>query len=314
MISTITPNPSFDRTLSVETIDVGGVNRATAVTVEAGGKGINISRALADAGVPTRCVFPANAADEANLRTLLGRRELIEYVAVPMRQAIRQNISVIEPDGRTTKLNEPGDKPGPAVRDGLIEHAIASAGSSRWLVCSGSLPQGMSDDFYAEVVERAGGLGAMIAIDTSGEPLRQAAASGCDLLKPNVSELEYLVGRDLETIGDVVRAAVDVVAGGVGAVVVSMGADGALYVDADHRLHATTPPTEVRNTVGAGDALLAGFVSRDRAPAEALATGVAWGRAAVESDTTSFVAPTEGAATDVHVDTSPDLERVLEDE
>ena len=141
MIVTLTLNPSVDRTVEVETLARGEVLRALGVRVDPGGKGINVSRALASHGIPTRAVVTIGGAEGEHLIALL-RGTGIDVVPVPIAGAIRSNITVVEPDGTTTKLNEPGAE---LTADelnavfGAVELAIASAD---WLVASGSLPPG----------------------------------------------------------------------------------------------------------------------------------------------------------------------------
>lgn len=132
-----------------------------------------------------------------------------------------------------------------------------------------------------------------MAIDASGAALRAAVEGNAALIKPNRDELSDVVGRDLETLGDVVDAAIEVRDGGVGGVVVSLGSSGAVLVDQSGVVHGTAPTNIVKNTVGAGDAFLAGFLAGGGAGPDALASGLSWGRAAVQSASTSFPPATD---------------------
>ena len=125
------------------------------------------------------------------------------------------------------------------------------------MVGSGSLPPGVDHDLYAGLVRRCRDAGVRVAIDASGPALRHAVAAGPDLIKPNLEELEELVGRSLDTLGHVLGASIDLVTQGVATVVVSLGRDGALLVTPSVTALAVAPVSSPLFTVGAGDALLA---------------------------------------------------------
>jgi 1-phosphofructokinase len=180
-----------------------------------------------------------------------------------------------------------------------------------WVAGCGSLPPGVPEDFYARLVARVRGAGGAVAVDTSGPALRAALASGPDLVKPNAEELAEVAGRRLATLGDVVEAARSLRAEGCGAVLASLGADGAVLVDATGAAHAETPPQRVASAVGAGDALLAGALALGGAGPAALAEGVAWGAAAARLPGTRMPGPADLARDQVQVQ-PPDPSRVLE--
>ena len=281
MIVTLTPNPSVDRTVSITALQRGEVQRATASRIDPGGKGVNISRALTAHKARTLAVLPAGGPEGHLLAELLGEAG-IDVSAVPIEGSIRANIALVEPDGTTTKINEPGPHLSAAEIGALFACAEATLGRHpSWLVGSGSLPPGVDQDLYAELVHRCHDAGVRVAIDTSGQALRNAVAAEPDLIKPNLEELEELVGASLNTLGDVRTATIDLVTRGVATVVVSMGRSGALLVTPSVTAHAVAPVSSPLSTVGAGDALLAGYLyatSSGSTPVEALCTGVAWGQ------------------------------------
>ena len=206
--------------------------------------------------------------------------EATPIAAVPIAGSIRSNVSIVEADGTLTKLNEPGPELGSGDVEALLAAAAAVPGAS-WIVGCGSLPPGAPADFYARLAERSTP-GRRVAIDTSSEALGAAACAGIALIKPNLAELETLVGRSLETIGEVAAAARELIARGTDAVLVSLGPDGALFVDAKGTSHAEAAVDDVANTVGAGDALLAGFLAAG-GEAGAIGEAVAWSVAAIRS-------------------------------
>ena len=316
MIITLTPNPSIDRTISVTELRHGEVNRATDSRIDPGGKAINVARALTANGSDAVAVLPTGGPEGRLMEALLGRSGTA-YTAVPLTGTTRMNVAIIEPDGTTTKVNEPG----PTLAADEIEALLAAvdghlADGARWLVGSGSLTPGLGEDFYATLVRRGHAAGAKVAIDTSGPSMAVAVPACPDLIKPNHEELEELVGTPLTTVGDVVAAAQRLVAGGIGTVVVSLGKHGAVAVSPEGVFQASGHIARPVSTVGAGDSLLAGFlhaVCRDAGTAEALATGVAWGSAAVSLPGSRMPTPEDVAAIAVTSTTDIDLARPLTD-
>src|SRR5213593_1064445 len=279
MIVTVTPNPSLDRTLEVEELLRGEVLRAYADRSDPGGKGVNVSRALVANGHPSRAVLPLGGADGELLASLLESLG-IQVAAVPIADAIRSNVTVVEPDGTVTKLNAPGPRLSAVEVEALLERAVAAADGAGWLVASGSLGPGTPDDLYARLAAAVRPVGARVAVDTSGPALERVLGAGPDVLKPNEEELSEVTGVVPETLGDVVLAANQIRSKGVGTVLVSLGPRGAVLVDGGEALHAESDVIVPRSTVGAGDALLAGFLAGGGEGPEALAEGVAWGAAA----------------------------------
>ena len=319
MIITLTPNPSIDRTVAFDGLRRGEVNRATSHRIDPGGKGVNVSRALTAQGVPTVAVLPEGG-PEGHLMAELLDEAGVPRQGVPIREPVRLNVTAVEPDGTTTKLNEPGPHLDEGEARALLEAATACAVSAgpepAWIVVCGSLPPGAPDDLAARVVRAARGAGARAAVDSSGAPLRHAVPAGPDLIKPNRVELEELVGAELTTLGEVVDAAGDLVSGGVGTVAVSLGRDGAVLVDATGPTHAVATVERPRSTVGAGDCLLAGVLhdlSIGRAPGDALRTGVLWGAAAVALPGSRVPAPADLDGITVTVTTTPDRSLAVRD-
>jgi 1-phosphofructokinase len=280
MIVTLTLNPSVDRTVEVESLARGEVVRALGVRVDPGGKGINVSRALATHGLPTRAVVTVGGAEGEHLVTLL-RDTGIEIIPVPIRGAIRSNITVVEPDGTTTKFNEPGAQLSAEELAAVFSAVKNAVESADWLVASGSLPPGTPANVYADLVRWLAGSGTCVAVDTSGPALEAVLAAGPTLVKPNRDELAEVAGRRLVTIADVIEAASRLRDLGAGAVLASLGADGAVLVDGEGALHGRTPAALPQSSVGAGDAMLAGFLAGGGVGADALIEALAWGAAAV---------------------------------
>jgi 1-phosphofructokinase len=292
MIVTVTPNPSLDRALEVETLVRGEVQRAVATRVDAGGKGVNVARALVANGHDAKAVLPVGGMEGDQLVALLDALG-IEIVAVPIAQPVRTNVTLVEPDGTTTKLNAVGPELSAGEVDGLLAAAVEAAAGATWAAASGSLPPGAPLELFARMTEAIRAAGVQVAMDTSGRALETALIAAPDLVKPNREELAEVTGAHIETIGDVVAAAGKLRSGGVGTVVVSLGPDGAVLVDEEETVHAESSPVTPRSTVGAGDALLAGFLAAGGRGAGALAEGVAWGTAACRLPGTAMPGPSD---------------------
>ncbi|WP_158168162.1 1-phosphofructokinase family hexose kinase [Mycolicibacterium smegmatis] len=294
MIVTVTLNPSLDRTVTLTApLTRGAVQRVDSVTVEAGGKGINVAKALTSAGVDALALLPA-ATDDPLLTAL--RCADVPFAAVPIAEPVRTNIAITENDGTTTKLNERGATLDAAALDAITRCVVDEAQHAAWVVLSGSLPPGVPPQWYADVVAKLAPLPCRVAVDTSDAPLAALASklstASPELMKPNVEELASISGvaeADLETTvaeGDlslVVAAAGKLVERGVGAVLATLGAAGAVLVDGTGAWFAAPPPITARSTVGAGDASLAGYLRAEvggAEPSQRLRMAVAYGGAA----------------------------------
>lgn len=300
MILTLTANPSVDRTVVLAgRLKRGKVIRADAVISQAGGKGVNIARACISAGVPAVAVLPA-AKDDPFVLELLSAG--IDCRPVHHDGALRVNITITEPDGTTTKLNSPGPELTDDVRRDLAEALRRRAEAADWVVLAGSLPPGTPPEWYAELVVLLRESGARVAVDTSDAPLRALVeglpSAAPHLMKPNGEELASFTGDDPELLeadpAAAAKAARTLVESGVESVLATLGARGAVLVNADGAWHASPPPISVVSTVGAGDSSLFGYLLgelRGNRPEERLALAVAYGSAAAALPGTTMPHP-----------------------
>jgi 1-phosphofructokinase len=280
VIITLTPNPSIDRTYELPVLMPGEVHRATQWHQEPSGKGVNVTRALTVNGIPSLAVLPCGGPAGTELAGLLDE-EKVRYRAVPVSGPVRTNISLTEPGGRTTKINEAGPALTAPELDQLTASALAAAGPGDWIVCSGSLPPGVPRDYYARAGQRAHQAALRFALDTSGGALAAGLDAAPDVVKPNVSELAEVSGTHITTLGQAITCARALLTRGAGSVVVSLGPDGAVLVTAGGAWHATAQAPAISSTVGAGDALLAGFLARGGSGPSALREAVTWATAAI---------------------------------
>ena len=328
MIVTLTANPSLDRTIALDApLQPGEVQAAQSARDDAGGKGINVSRAVAAAGHATLAVLPLSEADPYRVPLQATR---LETRPVSVRGTARANLTITDPPGETTKLNLPGSTLAPTEAEALIAAVVDATVGARWLVLAGSVPPGAGDDFYVRVIDavrRAHGDAApRIAVDTSGDALRAVVEHGHpDLIKPNDEELAELAGVDLAGVdlagagtagtetastdaagtdaasadttalhSAVLGVARRLVPSRVAAALVTLGSRGALLVTADSAWAAPAPRIRVASTVGAGDSSLAGYLlaeSADAPPADRLTHAIRYGAAAASLPGTQLPAP-----------------------
>jgi 1-phosphofructokinase len=255
-------------------------------------------------------VLPAGDGDPV-LRALqaLGLR----LTTVPIPSPVRTNYTLTEPDGTTTKLNEPGAPLDEAARAALLAAVRDAAVGARWVALSGSLPPGTPVDWYAALVRALRDTGARIAVDTSEAPLLALLAAGRDaapdLLKPNTEELAQLAGtteEELDADPEALLAAVATLhARGVAEVLLTLGAAGAVLSTAGGDVWSARPPRiTVRSTVGAGDSSLAGYLLADLAGedgATRLQTAVAYGSASASLPGSAVPTPAQADPSAVQV-------------
>lgn len=281
MIRTVTLNPALDRSVSVPGLALDRVNRATSSRVDPGGKGINVSKVIKALGGRSLALgFLGGRAGDLLAQGLddLGVAHNFTRIA----GETRTNLKLDDPESGThTDINEAGPAVSPADVACLEAALFEGAGPGDVFVFSGSAPAGVGPGIYADWIRRARALGALSLLDADGELLRQGLEVGPDLAKPNKEELGRLLGRKLEGRADLLEAAWGLQAAGVGRVVVSLGSEGAFFVDAAGAYLARGIQVEAVSTVGAGDTMVA-----------ALALGLERGEGLER-----MIAPAVGAAT-----------------
>lgn len=258
-IATLTLNPAIDLTVSVPNFRAGQVNRAQSSQTDPGGKGVNVASWLADYGFAVAVTGFLGADNDRIFRQLFEQKQIDDRF-VRIAGSTRTGIKVVDPVTQaTTDINFPGQTPTEADLAQLAAIVEALAADHDWLVFSGSIPAGAPLSAYRDLIQRLPGKN--VVLDTSGEALRQAVAATPTLIKPNMDELSEFLGRPLDSEGAILAAAHEFIQRGVQTVVVSMGKQGALFVEAGQAIHAAPPTVVVQSTVGAGDAMVAGIVA-----------------------------------------------------
>lgn len=251
-------NPAIDRTVTIPGFGVGKVNRVISEETRPGGKAVNVASTLAAHGIPVTLTGLFGEETITIFKDFCEDKR-IDHRLIAIPGATRVGLKIFEPSTQTTTdINFPGAPPSEAGLNSLrlvIEQTNAS-----WVVLSGSLPPKTSPDLYAHFISYLSRRGIRTAFDSSGEPFRYGVAAGPTLIKPNHIELEEFSGRPLRSLAEVAATALLLVRAGIPLVVVSMGAEGALFVNQTEAILARPPAIRIRSTVGAGDAMLAGLV------------------------------------------------------
>ena len=261
MITAVSLNPSIDRTLTVENFTAGGLNRVLSKSDVAAGKGINVALTVSSLGLDCECIgfMYRDSAPLFEKRLMLNSTA---YDFIWCEGSARTNIKVFDrAAGVVTELNESGMTVGEEALSQMVEFVSQHAENSDFLILSGSVPPGCPQDYYRTLINAVEGLGCRCVLDADGERLRYGLEARPFMIKPNRSELEMIIGSELKSISDVKTAAMRYIDLGVQVVAVSLGVDGALITDGHTALFAPRMNIEVKGTVGAGDAMVAGLVA-----------------------------------------------------
>ena len=251
-ILTLTLNPALDLTIRLARLEPGEVNRSETVLTHAAGKGVNVAQVLADLGHHVSVGGFLGAANPAAFDALIASRGFGDaFIRVP--GETRSNIKIAEQDGRVTDINAPGPVVSEQAQRELLKRVAMIGPEFDAVVVAGSLPRGVSPQWFQGLLEELKALGLKVALDTSGEALRAGLKAGPWMVKPNTEELAEALGNATDAITQLHLL-------GVEQVVVYDGAAGVTWYCPAGSLHATPPQVTVASTVGAGDSLLAGML------------------------------------------------------
>lgn len=289
-IVTLTVNPAIDKSTKFAGLVAEQKIRCEEPRFDAGGGGINVSKAIARLGRKSLAVFTAGGASGQLLEDLI-KKEDIDYQVVEIKNWTRESFTAVDSlTNSQYRFGMPGAEIFKEESDEILRRIEQL--KPDYLVASGSLPPKIGDDFYEKVAAVSRKIGSKLIIDTSGEPLKCAIDEGVYLLKPNVSELAKLVGAETLEMDEVDDAAREIIAkGGCEIVVVSLGPQGAMLVTKDFCEHIPAPPVQKKSTVGAGDSMVGGMVwalSSGKTLQEMLRWGVACGSAATMNEGTQL--------------------------
>lgn len=284
MIATLTINPAFDKSLVVEKLIPEKKLRCSNTAMEAGGGGINVSRAIQKLGGESIAIFPSGGLNGRCLNQILETQN-IAFKSIPVSNETRENFTVTESFANAQyRFVMPGSFLSNAEIEACITAITSLNPSPTIIVASGSLPPGVPDNFFARLAVVTKQIGAKYILDTSGIPLKLALQECVYLLKPNLSELCSLVEKDYLQLDEVDAAAQEVIKKArCEVIVVSMGPAGAMLVTANEQERIPAPVVKKLSTVGAGDSMLGGMawmLEQGATLKEVVRFGVACGTAA----------------------------------
>ncbi|HET9323805.1 MAG TPA: 1-phosphofructokinase family hexose kinase [Gaiellaceae bacterium] len=288
MIVTVTMNAALDRTLTVPNFQPGQRHRASAGLTLAGGKGVNIARALKRMDVPVVATGLAGGRTGSRIVSELTREAILNDF-VQIADESRTSTAVVDPTGGTyTEINEWGPDVKPEELELLLEKLRYLSRGADMVVFAGTLPRGVGEEFYAEAIRELDRRGIRAVLDAEGQPLRLGTESEPYLVTPNEREAEGLVGQEFHDPQDFVQALEHISVLGAKNVLITLtsGCYALLRGDRDvARLHAAVPQVATVSPAGSGDVLLAGYIAAlldELTPQEALRRAVAAGAAAVQ--------------------------------
>ncbi|MDP4088718.1 MAG: 1-phosphofructokinase [Bacillota bacterium] len=257
MIVTVTLNPAVDKTIEIEGFAIGSVNRVSSVRLDAGGKGINVSKVIQSLGGSSRAVAVLAGRSGGFIKEYLDAAG-IENHPVYVEGETRTNIKVVDKKNKTnTDINENG----PLIPEESLKEAAdkfsegLEAGDV--LVLSGSIPKNVDKAIYKTWIEKAKEKGVKAILDADGGRFREGIKAGPYLIKPNIRELEEFFGHELKGTKETVEYAEKLFEYGIEIIVVSLGGDGALFIKKDCAILAHGMKVKVESTVGAGDSMVA---------------------------------------------------------
>jgi len=284
LIATITLNPSLDQHITVDGLVMDGTNRWSRLHRYAGGKGIDVSRAIHEIGGRTIAYGFIGGAIGRAVEILLDEEE-VPFSFTPIQRETRTNFIITDSkSSRQTRI----DAPGPHISKSEFERFRRKMRRIRpspdLIVAGGSLPPGVPSDVYYTIIMEAKTFGVRAILDSDGQWLAEGVKAKPYLLKPNVREAEELLGRKLPTEEAIIKAALDIVDMGIEIAVISRGKEGIIAATTKEVLKAVPPEVKVKSAVGAGDCTIAGLalkLANEEPLSKACRLAVAMGTAAV---------------------------------
>lgn len=257
MIVTVTMNPAIDKTVDIDRLEHGGLNRIQSVEMDAGGKGINVSKTIKAIGGESIATGFLGGRSGKIIQEVL-REQGIGTDFVWLEADTRTNTKVVESTGEVTELNEPGPAATEEQVEELIQKLEAYAGENTLFVLAGSIPAGMDKSIYAVIMDRVHAKGAKVLLDADSELFVHGLEAGPDILKPNRVELEQYYHLDYRASEEeLVSMGKQLLCKGTEMVAISLGQMGALFVGENGVIRCPGLKVKSHSTVGAGDAMVA---------------------------------------------------------
>jgi 6-phosphofructokinase 2 len=290
LIITVTLNPAVDQNISADQLVFEDRAYILNSHESAGGRGINASRVIHSFGGKTLAISFSGGESGPEFEALM-RSYGFATEFVPMKNAIRRNLSITDKQGLSVKLNERGPHLAPAEVSAIEQAIIRRLPKAKWLMLCGSVPPGVTNDFYSRLIGAAKQHGVSTLLDTDSDPLALSIEAGPTVVTPNQPEAERLLGRALLTRSHFVEAAQRIRDMGAETVLLSLGARGAVGCTAERVFEAIPPRVDAVCPIGAGDAMAAAFawaMMKGKAFYDAMRWGVAAGTASAMLPGISF--------------------------
>lgn len=289
MICTVTLNPAIDKTVVIPNFSAGTVNRIQSMRVDAGGKGINVTKCLDNLGIKSIAgTILGGSVGEEILSLLTQKGITVLHVAAPGQT--RTNLKIIDQEqGKNTDINEPGPNVPENAFTELRNRIGAMIVPGDIVILSGSLPNGADVSLYREWTSFFQSCGAMVFLDADGQAMQEGIKAKPYLIKPNDAELSRIIGKKLSTQQEIIEAGESLMRAGIKEVVISLGSEGAIFLSEDGRFKVNALKVPVLSTVGAGDSMVAAMaygMEKKLTRAKKIQLAVAMGTASVMCDGT----------------------------
>ncbi len=257
MIITVTMNPAVDKTVEVETLQCGELNRLENVINDAGGKGINVSKTIKALGGSSLATGFIGGSSGISIENVLNKMQIkCDFVHIDAQT--RTNMKVVEKSGRVTELNEPGPQINQSDMQKLIDKLESYAKEDTLFIFAGSVPNSVDKNIYKLLIEKVKAKGSKVFLDADGELFTQALEAKPNIIKPNRFELETLYKMESKASeSELIDMGKKLLNSGIDLVAISLGKEGALFLNKDKVVKCDALKVETHSTVGAGDAMVA---------------------------------------------------------
>ena len=257
MIKTITLNPAVDKTIEINNFSVGNVNRVTSIRIDAGGKGINVSKVIKNLGGESKAMGIVSGKPGQFIKEYLDDIKILNDFVFTKGET-RTNIKVVDMINHTnTDINEAGPQASLKDLNELNDKIFDNINSEDILIMSGSVPSNVDKKIYGNWIAKAKEKGAKTILDADGELLKYGILAGPYLVKPNIDELEGMFNKKINGVHEIVEIAKGLLEYGIIIVAVSLGGEGAIFITKENTIYAHGLKVDVKSTVGAGDSMVA---------------------------------------------------------
>lgn len=257
MIITVTLNPALDKTIEIDEFKIDSVNRIVSTRVDAGGKGINVSKVIKELQYKSLALGFLGGSSGSQIKNYLDDLN-IDNEFLLVKGETRTNLKIIDKVNKThTDINENGPSLGKQDITNIKEKIMQHCEEGSLVVLSGSVPNEVSTSVYGEIIKAVKSKGGKVILDAEGELLMEGIKAGPYMVKPNIDELEKAFGISINNEEEIIETAKKVLEYGVKYVVISLGSEGSIFISTDTVAKVKGIKVQVKSTVGAGDSMVA---------------------------------------------------------